>query len=250
MCEFTGTNTTSNAHPGRCTKTPGYIRYAEIIELIANKREAGLRTLHDGGSNKDVLLYDGDYVSYMTPSTKETRREDWKGLNFAGSVDWALDLQSFGSADMEDIGRPQSGNGCRYGDDDTANTGNLCIFSCRLGFCPESLCACLEQGPFRPLPAEVPGMAGARAWDPVDVDLNRLCKFGCKYGNCPADVCATQPEEEDDDEVDDAYQIGWRNDTRNENNAHCYIYKDWGETAGLIPTLPAPLRATATALRP
>ena len=31
----------------------------------------------------------------MTPTTKSTRRSLWKGLNFHGTIDWAVDLQAF-----------------------------------------------------------------------------------------------------------------------------------------------------------
>ncbi|PHH91791.1 hypothetical protein CDD83_10287 [Cordyceps sp. RAO-2017] len=33
----------------------------------------------------------------MTSTTKDTRRADWKQLNFAGTIDWGLDLQEFTS---------------------------------------------------------------------------------------------------------------------------------------------------------
>lgn len=56
MCEFTGTKTESDANPGRCTKTGGYISNAEINEII----RAGIgQLLHDHESNTDVLLYKG-----------------------------------------------------------------------------------------------------------------------------------------------------------------------------------------------
>ncbi|CAG8961706.1 hypothetical protein HYFRA_00006246 [Hymenoscyphus fraxineus] len=99
MCDFTGSRTQSDANAGRCTKTGGYLSNAELIEII--QRGGATQTFHDGASNSDILLYQGDYVSYMTPTTKETRRSDWKSLNFAGSIDWALDLQAFTTDDME-----------------------------------------------------------------------------------------------------------------------------------------------------
>ncbi|KAK3343465.1 hypothetical protein B0T25DRAFT_554385 [Lasiosphaeria hispida] len=60
------------------------------------------------------MLYDGDYVSYMTPTTKATRRDYWKGFEFAGTIDWALNLQSFTAADMnKPVDLPMAGsNGC------------------------------------------------------------------------------------------------------------------------------------------
>jgi hypothetical protein len=140
----------------------------------------------------------GDYVSYMAPTTKDLRREQWKGWNFAGTVDWAVDLQSFTADDMDaPPGRPQSGEGCVSGEDDSVNTADLCEFSCGLGFCPESLCTCVTTGQLRDLPHEKPG-TNVIAWDEHDVDLNRLCKFACKYGYCPDDVCTTPPVASDD----------------------------------------------------
>lgn len=116
----------------------------------------------------------GDYIAYMSPTTKETRHADWKSLNFAGTVDWALDLQDFTSDDFDKPPeRPQSGEGCTRGDDLTADSGDLCHFSCRYGFCPESLCNCLETGPMKRLPAEQHG-TNVTALDAFDVDLNRL----------------------------------------------------------------------------
>ena len=119
----------------------------------------------------------------MTPETKDTRRDDWKGLNFAGSIDWAVDLQSFTSDDMEVAPeRPLSGEeGCVSGEDNTTNSGDLCEFSCTFAFCPESLCTCVSTGPLIELPPETP-KSDVIAWDELDVDLNRLCKFACTHG--------------------------------------------------------------------
>jgi hypothetical protein len=46
---------------------------------------------HDGASSSDIMLYKGDYISYMTPDKKEERRESWEGMNFAGTSYWAVD---------------------------------------------------------------------------------------------------------------------------------------------------------------
>ena len=43
----------------------------------------------------------GAYISYMTPKTKDSRRATWKGLNFGGSIDWAVDLQKFTDTDFD-----------------------------------------------------------------------------------------------------------------------------------------------------
>lgn len=57
LCEFTGSRTQSDAQPGRCTKTAGYISFAEINEII--KRGDGVNVFHDDASNTDVMLYKG-----------------------------------------------------------------------------------------------------------------------------------------------------------------------------------------------
>ncbi|KAL7629535.1 hypothetical protein AAE478_001056 [Parahypoxylon ruwenzoriense] len=222
MCDFTGSRTQSDAQPGRCTKTGGYLAAAEINEII--QRSDGVQIFHDGDSNTDVMLYKGDYVSYTTPTTKETRRADWKSLNFAGSIDWAVDLQSFTADDMDTPpDRPKSGEGCVSGEDDSVNSGDLCEFSCAFGFCPESLCTCITTGPLQDLPAEK-APVNVTAVDESDVDLNRLCKFACKYGYCPEDICITviPPENELVNYDDPNYYDSA--DARYQNSQGCIIF--------------------------
>ncbi|OBT63858.1 hypothetical protein VE03_06561, partial [Pseudogymnoascus sp. 23342-1-I1] len=217
MCEFTGSRNQSDATPGRCTKTAGYISYAEINEIFRLDNSA--RQLRDD-SNTDVLLYKGDYVSYMTPSTKNVRRDLWKALNFAGTIDWAVDLQAFRDEDKDEPpDRPEEGKGCISGRDDTVNSADLCQFACAYGFCPESLCTCLEYDTLEPYPIEIPNI-NVKAWDESDVDINRLCKFSCKYGYCPGDTC----------EVIETV-INWRDgfdygDPQYLNLDKCLIYRD------------------------
>ncbi|KAM4066213.1 glycosyl hydrolases family 18 domain-containing protein [Hirsutella rhossiliensis] len=170
---------------GPCATYRGYISNAEINEII--KKSQG-RTLNDGDSNTDVLLYQGDYISYMTPKTKDTRREDWKALNFAGSIDWAVDLQEFASDDFSPPKRNESGEGCVWGKDLGLDSGHLCEFSCGYGFCPESRCVCTETGTPPDLPS-ADSTVEAAALDSFDVDLNRLCKFACKYGWANSRAC-------------------------------------------------------------
>ncbi|KAH6688887.1 glycoside hydrolase family 18 protein [Plectosphaerella plurivora] len=199
LCEFTGTRLESDANPGRCTDTRGYISNAEINEII---RSGQGRQFHDGESNSDILLYKGDYVSYMTPVTKDTRRRDWQRLNFAGSIDWAVDLQAFGSADMNvPVKPPTSGaEGCVMGESLDFNMNDLCGFACTYGFCPESICTCIRTGPVEPLPPVV-STAEYIAYDEFDVDIQRLCKFACKYGFCPEDTCAQPVVDEWEDGI-------------------------------------------------
>ncbi|KAM7198915.1 carbohydrate-binding module family 24 protein [Naviculisporaceae sp. PSN 640] len=226
MCEFTGSRTQSDAKPGRCTDTGGYLAHAEIMEII--QKGDGAKTFHDTASNSDIMLYQGDYISYMTPSTKDTRRADWEGLNFAGSIDWALDLQTFGRDDMEvepERDENGTGEGCVYGADLTLDSGDLCDFSCNFGFCPESLCTCYEQGPLEPLPGQRDA-GDIVAWDEFNVDLNRLCKFSCKYGYCPDKICFKRPvEPENDVETVDSPDYYDKEAVRRSNENNCAIYR-------------------------
>jgi hypothetical protein len=57
MCQFTGSKTQSDANPGRCTKTKGFIANAEINEII--KRGESDAVFFDSTSNSDVMLYNG-----------------------------------------------------------------------------------------------------------------------------------------------------------------------------------------------
>lgn len=175
----------------------------------------------------------GDYVSYMTATTKETRRNDWKALNFAGTVDWAVDLQEFSNADKMTIpNRPASGNGCVSGEDRSENTGDLCSFTCTLGFCPETLCRCISQGDLEPLPQAVGGADDVMARDEFDVDTNRLCRFSCKYGYCPGDICFIPEPDAPDTPSNLPVQFNPDNGPnwarmREENLEQCPIYKNY-----------------------
>lgn len=59
MCDFTGSRLSSDAAPGRCTNTSGYVSYAELTEVIEREGD-NARTFHDGESNTDILLYKGE----------------------------------------------------------------------------------------------------------------------------------------------------------------------------------------------
>ncbi|GIZ37972.1 hypothetical protein CKM354_000139900 [Cercospora kikuchii] len=189
LCEFTGSRNHSDAEPGRCTGSSGILAMAEIAELMAAHGHEVV-SLHDSRSNSDIVLYNGDYISYMTEQTKDTRREDWRRLNFAGSVDWALDLQRFSELDGKppsDI--PEGGQeGCIAGLDITPYTGNICEFACSLGFCPAQFCECSNTGDVPPRPSEH-NLPDAKAVDNEHVIINQLCAFSCKYGYCPLEVC-------------------------------------------------------------
>ncbi|PGG99158.1 hypothetical protein GX51_06417 [Blastomyces parvus] len=226
MCEFTGSKTKSDAQPGRCTNSSGLLAYAEIAEII--KRNSSSKVFHDQGSNSDIMLDEGDYVSYMTPVTKETRRKYWESKNFAGTIDWTLDLQSFTAYEMNTLPkRPASRKGCISGEDNSINSGDLCEFSCRYGFCPEYLCTCTATGGLPDLP-EDKGI-NAMAWDEKDVELNRLCKFSCKYGECPEDICE-RPNSDDEVDIPDEQVPNEKEDSPKPGNSHgCIIFKGPGD---------------------
>lgn len=56
-CSFTGTDTQSDAKPGRCTKTGGYLANAEINELIFQSDY--VYTTFDNTSFSDIAIIGG-----------------------------------------------------------------------------------------------------------------------------------------------------------------------------------------------
>jgi GH18 family chitinase len=232
MCEFTGSRVESDAKPGRCTNTSGYLANAEIMELL--KYGSDVRTFRDPSSDSDVLLYGNDYVSYMTQKTKLERRSTWKGLNFGGTIDWAVDLQAFGDDDLNNIGPivDQDGGVCVIGEDLGVDSGDLCEFSCALGFCPAPLCHCRWRDDQPKLP-KARDFKGIIAWDEFDAGLGRLCRFACKYGFCPKEICGT-PVYDDEDEDGDSIEGGYDyRGAREQNAGRCLIYKSGKSQVGL-----------------
>ncbi|KAF9873540.1 hypothetical protein CkaCkLH20_08999 [Colletotrichum karsti] len=102
-CRFTGDRGRSDATPGRCTGTAGYIADAEIMEIIRGggsgpKRQSGrvVTSFLDTSSNSDILVYDNNqWVGYMSENTKAVRSRLYASLGMAGTTDWASDLQTF-----------------------------------------------------------------------------------------------------------------------------------------------------------
>ncbi|EHL02905.1 putative Acidic mammalian chitinase [Glarea lozoyensis 74030] len=91
-CSFEGP--TSLAAEGECTGTPGILANAEIDQIIAWSDNA--TTHYDAGSESDILVYqETEWVAYLSDNSKKWRQDLFKKLNFGGSVDWAVDLQSF-----------------------------------------------------------------------------------------------------------------------------------------------------------
>ncbi|AEO59465.1 glycoside hydrolase family 18 protein [Thermothelomyces thermophilus ATCC 42464] len=105
-CQFTGDRLNSNAKPGRCTGTAGYISNAEIDEILAGGGSSGgssqaragrvVASFVDTSSNTDVLVYDNNqWVGYMSEKTKKTRTTLYTGWGLGGTTDWASDLQQY-----------------------------------------------------------------------------------------------------------------------------------------------------------
>jgi hypothetical protein len=115
-CKFTGSNLVSNAAKGRCTATGGYISNAEIAEIISSDRVT--RQWKTAGSN--MLVYDStEWVAYMDEDVKSKRAAFYDSYNFAGTTDWAVDLQKFweGNGDDDDGDGNDDGDG-EYVDED------------------------------------------------------------------------------------------------------------------------------------
>ncbi|CAG5181777.1 uncharacterized protein ALTATR162_LOCUS9829 [Alternaria atra] len=99
QCKFTGSARVSNAQQGRCTATSGYISNAEIDEII--KSGSVNKQWKEEGSN--IMVYnDTEWVAWMDEDMKKTRSDFYDSYNFAGTTDWAVDLQSFVDGTGED----------------------------------------------------------------------------------------------------------------------------------------------------
>ncbi len=93
-CKFTGSPRDSNAAPGRCTNTGGYISNAEINEIAQSGKVN--KSWRDQSSGSSIMVYnDTEWVAYMDESEKKLRSEFYDLNNFAGTTDWAIDLQKF-----------------------------------------------------------------------------------------------------------------------------------------------------------
>ena len=101
MCTYTGSANSSDAYKGRCTNTAGYISNAEIREIIDGKYGdySLVDSTYDSGADSNILIYgtkdQADWVAYMDSTTKNSRSDWVKRLNFGGTTDWAVDLMEF-----------------------------------------------------------------------------------------------------------------------------------------------------------
>lgn len=91
---YTGTPMVSNAAKGPCTDTAGYIADAEIKDIIKSGNVN--QNYVDPKSNTNILVYNtNQWVGWMSPEIKATRKATYQSLNMGGSTDWASDLEDF-----------------------------------------------------------------------------------------------------------------------------------------------------------
>jgi GH18 family chitinase len=97
-CKFTGP--TSEATPGNCTNTPGYIGFGELQQIV----DSGIvrKMYYDEVSGSDILLYNtADWAAYTNITTTLPKRYTLaQGMNLLGTGEWAVDLR--GDVDNSD----------------------------------------------------------------------------------------------------------------------------------------------------
>jgi GH18 family chitinase len=92
-CTFVGPE--SGATLGLCTGQAGYISDAEIKDIIG-RGVSDVQKWVDMDSGANMMVYDNtQWVSYMDADNKANRTNYYRGLNFGGITDWAVDLQTF-----------------------------------------------------------------------------------------------------------------------------------------------------------
>ncbi len=106
-CTFLGARNQSPAQAGTCTGTSGYISDAEIRQIIkiqdSGWSDATYVSTYDEESDSDIFIYDGtEWVAWMDKLTKQRRTDLYKSLGFAGTSDWAVDLQADFGLDGDD----------------------------------------------------------------------------------------------------------------------------------------------------
>ena len=97
-CLYSGGRGSSDATPGKCTNTAGYIADAEIAEIISGTKRSGrvTKSFLDVTSNSDILVYDDNqWVSYMSSNTKKMRAHLYSAWGMGGTTDWSSDLQKY-----------------------------------------------------------------------------------------------------------------------------------------------------------
>lgn len=105
MCTYTGPD--SGAWPGPCTDTAGYISNYELELVIAENPSAV--QYWDNSSYTNILVFnETQWAGYMNDTNKAVRTTLYESLNFLGTSDWAVDLQS------EDGNEESAGSGVIY----------------------------------------------------------------------------------------------------------------------------------------
>lgn len=94
-CKFTGDAGNSKAEKGWCTDTSGYISDAEIETIKTGKNHKNVRHINDKNSESQILIWENNWVAYMDRANKNRRESKYRGLNFGGTTDWAIDLERF-----------------------------------------------------------------------------------------------------------------------------------------------------------
>jgi chitinase len=196
MCTYVGPS--SGAYPGICTNTAGYLGNAEIAYMNATMSSSS--SYLDDDSYSNILVFDEtQWVSYMDDDNKAVRAALYEAYNFAGTTDWAIDLQGTAQSLIDVCGEPTSSAGapalcvsseavtCIAGTGDT-DYKDLCNFTCNLDYCP-SPCTCTANGTANPLPVISASTVYACPATGLDISYSSLCSFACKYGYCPIDYC-------------------------------------------------------------
>jgi chitinase len=92
-CTFTGPD--NGALSGPCTGTPSYIGNWEIDQIISNSQYESAVEEYYSEVAGDILVYDStQWISWMKPSTYNSRSEWVQGINFGGTCDWAMDVNA------------------------------------------------------------------------------------------------------------------------------------------------------------
>ncbi|KOS19727.1 Killer toxin subunits alpha/beta [Escovopsis weberi] len=164
-CVFTGDDQHPQAAQGVCTGAAGIIANAEIADIIAGTDSTGLAARSsrvtanyiDPTSNSRILVYDDvQWVDYMDDSIKTMRQALYKGWGFAGTTDWASDLQEFHDSPVKGMTWPDFIKKAKTGKDpkvDESRTGNWTSFDCSDPHATQAL-----------------GYTPAQRWDALDAD--------------------------------------------------------------------------------
>jgi hypothetical protein len=74
-CLYTGSRSNSDATPGKCTNTAGYIADAEIAEIMTGTKRSNrvVKQFVDASSNSDILVYDNTQSHTRFRSAASTR---------------------------------------------------------------------------------------------------------------------------------------------------------------------------------